>query len=138
MEQSKNGRMIHRICLWAAGILTGMNLIMTASLVSLLAAILILVMIWGIHRGDYSLTTALAVVLLLYGTLNLIVLATVLLSGQEARLSALIWLGGYSAAVLALGVLLRMKPVRDYCKSAVPPDKKPSRFHFFRGGWRDL
>ena len=119
-------------------ILTLLNLLLTASIVGLIAGVIILVMVWGIRRGDYPLATALAVFVCLYGIINLVVLGVVIFSGTEAPVSSLIWLGLYSVSLIALGIFLRARSLREYLKTAKPPEEKIKRFHFFRGGWRDL
>ena len=124
--------------LWIAAGLTVIHLVLTASPAALLAAILILIMIWGILRGDDPLTRALSIVLILYGTVNLIVLGVILLSRTETQVSAFIWTGCYSMSIIALGALMRSKKIRAYWSKAKPPSKTKSRFHFFHGGWRDL
>lgn len=119
-------------------VFTLLNLLFSASMVGLVCGIIILVMVWGIHKGDYPLTRALAVFLFLYAGVNLIVLALTLIAGAAAQVSALVWLFGYSMAILVLGILLCGKHVRAYLKTAQPPPEKQKKFHFFHGGWRDL
>ncbi len=133
-----NGKKLLRIGLLALTVLTLLNLLLTASLVGLVCCIVILVMVWGIRRGDYSLTGALSVFLYLYAAVNFVVLAVTLLSGAPARTSALIWLGLYSAGLMLLGGLLQTEAVRTYLKTAQPPEEKKRKIHFFHGGWRDL
>lgn len=134
----EDGKKLLRISLLALTVLTLVNLLFTASPVGLICCIIILVMIWGIRRGDYPLAKALTVFLYLYAAVNFVVLAVTLLSGVSARTSALIWLGLYSAGLLGLGVVLQTGAVRDYLKTAEPPKTTKKRIHFFRGGWRDL
>ena len=129
-----DGKKLLRILLLSLTVLTLLNLLFTASLVGLICCIVILVMVWGIRRGDYPLTKALSVFLYLYAAVNFVVLAVTLLSGA----AALIWLGLYSAGLLLLGGLLQTEAVRDYLKTAKPPEEKKKRIHFFHGGWRDL
>ncbi len=126
------------VLLWVLAVLTVCNLLLSASLAGLLGGIVILVMIWGIRRGDYPLTKALRIFLLIYGAVNLLVLAITAASGAEARPSALIWLGIYSLALIVLSGLLHRKAVRDYLHEAQPPEQRKKRIHFFHGGWRDL
>ena len=133
-----DGKKLLRILLLALTVLTLLNLLFTASLVGLICCIVILVMVWGIRRGDYPLTKALSVFLYLYAAVNFVVLAITLLTGAAARVSALIWLGLYSAGLLLLGGLLQTETVRNYLKTAKPPEEKKKRIHFFHGGWRDL
>lgn len=130
-------RLLRRILL-ALTLLTLLNLVFTGSIAGLIGGILILVMVWGIRRGDYPLTRALSVFLFLYAVLNFVVLLSTLISGAPARLSALIWLGLYSAALVVLGLLLQNKNLQHYLKTAPQPEKKEKKIHFFHGGWRDL
>lgn len=130
-------RRLH-MTLAALTVITLFNLLLTASVVGLLCCIVILVMVWGIRRGDYPLSTALFVFLYLYGTVNLVVLGVTLLSGAAASVSSLVWLALYSAGIFILGGLLRSRAVREYLKTARPPAEKEKKIHFFRGGWRDL
>ena len=116
---------------------TLLNLLLTASLVGLLCCTLILVMVWGIRRGDYPLAKALSVFLYLYAAVNFAVLAITILFGTP-NFSALIWLGLYSAGLMLLASVLQSAPVREYLKTAQPPEKKEKKIHFFHGGWRDL
>ena len=132
------GKKLLRGALWALTALTLLNLLLTASVSALIGGIVILVMVWGISRGDYPLTKALAVFLFLYAALNAAVLLLTVISGAAARISALVWLGVYSVALAALGILLRSRAVRSYLKTAKPPEEKEKKIHFFHGGWRDL
>lgn len=116
---------------------TLLNLLLTASLVGLLCCIVILVMVWGIRRGDYPLAKALSVFLFLYAAVNFAVFAITILFGSP-NISALIWLGLYSAALMLLASVLQSTPVREYLKTAQPPEEKKKKIHFFHGGWRDL
>ena len=127
-----------RALLWSLTLLAVLNLLLTASLAGLLGAVLILVMVWGIRRGDYPLTRALSVFLFLYAALNLAVLLVTVFSGAQARISALVWLGLSSAALAVVGVMLRGKALQDFLKTAPQPEKKEKKIHFFHGGWRDL
>lgn len=133
-----DGKKLLRILLLALTVLTLLNLLLTASLVGLICCIVILVMVWGIRRGDYPLAKALSVFLYLYAAVNFVVLAVTLFSGAPARASSLIWLGLYSAGLMLLGGLLQTEPIRTYCKTAQPPEEKKRKIHFFHGGWRDL
>lgn len=114
------------------------NLLLTASMVGLVGTILILVMVWGIRRGDYPLTRGLAIFLFLYGGSNLVVCLITLLSGAQARISALIWLAIYSLLLILIGVLLLGKKLQAYLKTAPQPKEKEHKINFFHGGWRDL
>lgn len=131
------GRQLNRILL-ALTALTAANLLLTASLVGLIAGIVILIMVWGIRKGDWPLTKALSIFLFIYAGINFLVLAVTLLSGAEARVSALIWLGLYSGLLILLGYLLRRKSLQEYLKTAPQPEEKEKKITFFRGGWRDL
>lgn len=119
-------------------ILSLCNLLLTASIVGLVGTILILVMVWGIRRGDYPLTRGLAIFLFLYGGSNLVVCLITILSGAEFRASALIWLTVYSLMLIAIGVLLLGKKLQTYLKTAPQPEEKEHKINFFHGGWRDL
>lgn len=130
-------RLLRRILL-ALTLLTLLNLLLTGSIAGLIGGILILVMVWGIRRGDYPLTRGLSIFLFLYAALNFAVLVLTLVSGVQARVSALIWLGLYSAALVVLGLLLRNKALQSYLKTASQPEEKEKKIHFFHGGWRDL
>ena len=132
------GKRIFQGCLGLSAALTAVNMLISFSLVGFLSGLLILVMAFGVFRGDYPLTGALGAVLVLCGILNIGVMAVVVFGGGSVRISAGIWLICYSLAVIALGLLLRSAPVREYLRTARPPEKKERRFHFFRGGWRDL
>ncbi len=143
MKQSEKPSLPHQMralrrILLALTVLTCINLLFTASMVGLLGGILILVMVWGIRRGDYPLTKALSIFLFLYGGINLAVLLVTLCTGADARISALVWLGLYSCLLLILGALLRRKPLQEYLKNAPQPEEKEKKITFFRGGWRDL
>lgn len=132
-----HGKRRLQITLAALTAVTLLNLLLTASLVGLLCCALILVMVWGIRRGDYPLVTALSVFLFLYAAVNFAVLAITILFGTP-NFSALIWLGLYSAALMLLASVLQSTPVREYLKTARPPEEKKKKIHFFHGGWRDL
>lgn len=127
-----------RRILLALTLVTLVNLLFTGSIAGLIGGILILVMVWGIRRGDYPLTRGLSVFLLLYAALNFVVLLLTLLSGVQARVSALIWLALYSAALVVLALLLRNQSLQAYLKTAPQPEQKEKKIHFFHGGWRDL
>lgn len=124
--------------LLALTVLTVLNLLMTASIAGLLGGILILVMVWGIRRGDYPLTKGLSIFLFLYAGVNLVVFFVTLIAGSAVRASALVWLALYSAALIVLGILLRGKSLQKYLKTAPQPEEKEKKITFFRGGWRDL
>lgn len=124
--------------LLSLAVLTIVNLLLTASLSGLLGSILILVMVWGIHRGDYPLTKGLSIFLFIYATLNLLILGILLIFRAEIRASSGVWLAVYSLALLLLGVLLRGRQLQGYLKTAPQPKEKKKKITFFRGGWRDL
>lgn len=119
-----------------------LNLLFTASIISLIGGIIILVMIWGIKKGDYALRGALAVVVFLHAGVNLVGLLTAvyaLISGtSQVSILSTIWLLLFTAALLVFGMLLRSKELRDYLSSAPQPEQKEKKIHFFHGGWRDL
>lgn len=124
--------------LLALTVLAALNLVLTASMVGLMGAAILLVMVWGIRRGDYPLTKGLSVFLFVYAGINIVVLLVTLLSGAQARTSALIWLGIYSAGLMVIGVLLRNRDLQRELKTAPQPREKEKKIHFFHGGWRDL
>lgn len=124
--------------LLALTVLTVLNLVLTASMVSLIGAAVLLVMIWGIRGGDYPLTKGLSVFLFVYGGINLVVLLVTVLSSAQARTSALLWLGIYSLGLIVIGALLRNKDLQQDLKTAPQPAEKEKKIHFFHGGWRDL
>lgn len=130
-------RRLH-IILLILTLLTLIHLFLTASVIGLIGSILILVMVWGIRKGDYPLTRGLAVFLFLYGGSNLIVLLLALFFGAQVRLSAGIWMSIYSLGIILLGILLRDKAMQAYLKTAPTPQEKEKKITFFRGGWRDL
>ena len=124
--------------LLALTVLTVLNLVLTASIVGLIGAVILLVMVWGIRRGDYPLTRGLSIFLFIYAGINIVVLLVTLLSGAQARTSALIWLGVYSVGLIVIGVLLRNQNLQRDLKTAPQPQEKEKKIHFFHGGWRDL
>ena len=132
------GQPLFRFTLLCLGGLTLLNLLFSGSVVSFIGALVILIMVWGIHRGDYPLTRALGILLYVYAVVNLAVMALVLGSGASARISSLIWLGLYSLSLIAMGTILRSSAVQGFLQNATPPEKKKRKIHFFHGGWRDL
>ena len=124
--------------LLALTVLTVLNLVLTASMVGFLGAIILLVTVWGIRRGDYPLTKGLSIFLFVYAGINIVVLLVTLLSGAQARTSALIWLSVYSVGLIVIGVLLRSRDLQRDLKTAPQPQEKEKRIRFFHGGWRDL
>lgn len=129
---------LFRSILLALTLLTLFNLLFTASIAGLLGGILILVMVWGIQNGDYPLTKGLSIFLFVYAGVNFMVFFITLISGAQARTSALVWLFIYSALLVVLGILLRSKKLQNYLKTAPQPEEKEKKIHFFHGGWRDL
>lgn len=127
-----------QIILLILTLLTIFHLFMTGSMVGLIGAILILIMVWGIRKGDYPLTRGLSVFLFLYGGSNLLVLFLALIFGGTVSVSAGLWLAIYSIAIITLGIGLRSRPLQTYLKSAPQPQEKEKKITFFRGGWRDL
>lgn len=136
-EKSPEQKLFQGIML-SLTILSLCNLLLTASAVGLVGTILILVMVWGIRKGDYPLTKGLAVFLFLYGGSNLVVCLITAVSGAQVRVSALIWLAVYSLLLLVMGVLLLSKKLKAYLKTAPQPQEKEHKIQFFKGGWRDL
>lgn len=132
------GQLLFRCTLLCLSLLTLLNLLLSGSVVSLVGAIVILIVVWGIRRGDYPLTPALGILLYVYAVVNLAVLALVFGSGASAHLSSLIWLGIYSLSLIAMGTILRSPLVQGFLQAAAPPEEKKKRLHLFHGGWRDL
>ena len=124
--------------LLALTVLTLFNLLFTASMAGLLGGILILVMVCGIKKGDYPLTKGLSIFLFVYAAINLVVFFITVISGAEARTSALVWLFVYSVLLVVFGILLRNKKLQEYLKTAPQPEEKEKKISFFHGGWRDL
>ena len=131
------GRKLSRILL-VLTVLTVLNICLTASIVGLLAGIVILIMIGGIRKGSWFLTKSLSPLLLGYAGINFVVLILTAALGGSARISSLIWLGIYSGLLILFGVLLRSKALQEYLKTAPPPEEKEKKITFFKGGWRDL
>ena len=90
--QQAKGRQLLRGLFVALTVLTLLNLLFTASLAGLIGGIVILIMVWGIRKGDYGLRKALIVFLLLYAAVNLVVLILSALFSSTARvLSCLLY-----------------------------------------------
>ena len=132
------GRRLLRKLLIALAVLTVLHLLLTASLASLIGGIVILVMVWGIHTGDYGLRKALVVFLVLYGVTNLIVLGISAFFSSSARALSLLWLGLYSLGLLLCAYLLCRPSIHAWLEVAPQPQAKEKKIHFFHGGWRDL
>mgnify|MGYP004629864941 FL=1 len=136
--QQARGRQLLRGLFVALTVLTLLNLLFTASLAGLIGGIVILIMVWGIRKGDYGLRKALIVFLLLYATVNLVVLILSALFSSTARVLSLIWLGAYSLCLVVCALLLRRPEIRAWLEVAPQPTEKEKKIHFFHGGWRDL
>ena len=136
--QQTKGRQLLRGLLVTLTVLTLLNLLFTASLAGLIGGIVILIMVWGIRKGDYGLRKALIVFLLLYATVNLVVLILSALFSSTARVLSLIWLGVYSLCLVVCALLLRRPEIRAWLEVAPQPTEKEKKIHFFHGGWRDL
>ncbi len=132
------GQPLFRYTLLCLSGLTLLNLLLSGSVVSFIGAVVILIMVWGIRRGDYPLTRALGILLYVYAVVNLAVVALVLGSGASTHISSLIWLGIYSLSLIAMGTILRRSSVQGFLQTAAPPEEKEKKIHFFHGGWRDL
>lgn len=122
----------------ALTVITLLNLLLTASLAGLIGGIVILIMVWGIRKGDYGLKKALVVFLFLYAAVNLVVLILSAIFSSTARFLSLIWLGLYSLGLIVCGLLLRRPEIRAWLEIAPQPTEKEKKIHFFHGGWRDL
>ena len=136
--QQAKGRQLLRALFVALTVLTLLNLLFTASLAGLIGGIVILIMVWGIRKGDYGLRKALIVFLLLYAAVNLVVLILSALFSTTARVLSLIWLGAYSLCLVVCALLLRRPEIRAWLEVAPQPTEKEKKIHFFHGGWRDL
>ena len=136
--QQTRGRQLLRGILIALTVLTLLNLLFTASLAGLIGGIVILIMVWGIRKGDYGLRNALVVFLMLYAVVNFVVLILSALFSSTARVLSLIWLGVYSLCLIVCALLLRRPEVRAWLEVAPQPTEKEKKIHFFHGGWRDL
>ena len=136
--QQAKGRQLLRGLLVTLTVLTLLNLLFTASLAGLIGGIVILIMVWGIRKGDYGLRKALIVFLLLYASVNLVVLSLSALFSSTARVLSLIWLGVYSLCLVVCALLLRRPEIRAWLEVAPQPTEKEKKIHFFHGGWRDL
>lgn len=136
--QQTKGRQLLRGLLVTLTVLALLNLLFTASLAGLIGSIVILIMVWGIRKGDYGLRKALIVFLLLYAAVNLVVLILSALFSSTARVLSLIWLGVYSLCLVVCALLLRRPEIRAWLEVAPQPTEKEKKIHFFHGGWRDL
>ena len=136
--QQAKGHQLLRGLLVTLTVLTLLNLLFTASQAGLIGGIVILIMVWGIRKGDYGLRKALIVFLLLYAAVNLVVLILSALFSSTARVLSLIWLGVYSLCLVVCALLLRRPEIRAWLEVAPQPTEKEKKIHFFHGGWRDL
>lgn len=136
-KTSPEQRLFHKILI-SLTILSLCHLLFTASIPGLVGTLVILVMVWGIRRGDYPLTRGLAIFLFLYGGSNLVVCLVTYLAQTAVRLSALLWLVVYSCILLWAGIQLRSQKLQQYLKTAPQPEEKTHKITFFKGGWRDL
>ena len=132
------GRRLLRSIFIALTILTVLHLLLTASLASLVGGGIVLIMVWGIRKGDYGLRKALVVFLLIYAVTNLIVLCLSAVFSSSAHALSLLWLGLYSLGLLVCAYLLCRPSVRAWLEVAPQPKEKARKIHFFHGGWRDL
>ncbi len=132
------GRRMLRGVLIALTVLTLLNLLFTSSLAGLIGGIVILIMVWGIRKGDYGLRKALVVFLLLYAAVNLVVLILSALFSATAQVLSMVWLGIYSLGLLACALLLCRPEIRVWLEVAPQPTEKEKKIRFFHGGWRDL
>ena len=132
------GRRLLRWILLTLTLLCLLNLLLTASLAGLIGGIITLVMVWGIHKGDYGLRKGLAVFLSLYSVLNALVLVLSALFSSSARPLALVWLGIYTLGLILCAIGLCRPELRSWLEVAPQPTEKEKKIHFFHGGWRDL
>lgn len=131
------GRKKLRIAMIVLIVAAAVNLLLSASLAGLVGGILVMAFSVGLLRGDGPFRGIFVALLILYGSVNLVVLIVVSAAGNGNLLS-LIWLGIYSVILIAAGIFLRRKDIRDYCDMARPKPDSEKKIHFFRGGWRDL
>ena len=136
--QQLTGRRMLRSILIVLTVITLLNLLLTASLAGLIGGIILLIMVWGIRKGDYGLRKALVVFLFIYAAVNLIVLLLSALFSSTARVLSMVWLGIYSLGLLACALLLHRPEIRAWLEVAPQPTEKEKKIHFFHGGWRDL
>ena len=138
METGKKryrGVLIGLICL------SLLNLLFTASIVSLIGSVLILCMVLALKKGEYELRNALSVILVLHAGINaigLIVAAVALLTDSPVSLISTLWLLFHTGALISSALLLRSEPLKTYLENKPRPEKKEKKITFFHGGWRDL
>ena len=131
----------YRYTLRALVIFALLNLICTASLISLVGSVLILCMVLAMKKGEYELRNGLSILLLLHALVNvigLIAAAAALLTHSQVSLLSTVWLLLYTIALCYLAGNLRRADVKDYLAQAPKPEKKEKTINFFHGGWRDL
>lgn len=117
------------------------NLLFTASIISLIGSVLILILVLAIKKGEYELRGPLSVLLFLHAGVNVIGLVTAaiaLITDAQISLIAALWLLVHTAALLVFAFLLRSEALKAYLAEAPRPEKKEKKITFFHGGWRDL
>ena len=133
-------KLFHRI-LVGLTCLSLLNLLFTASIISLIGSVLILSVAFAIKKGEYELRGFLSLLLFLHAGVNLIGLITAavaLMTDARVSLISALWLLVHTASVILFGLLLRRKDLITYLQNAPKPEKKEKKITFFRGGWRDL
>ncbi len=127
-QQTKGRQLLRGLLVTLQSSPTLLNLLFTASLAGLIGGIVILIMVWGIRKGDYGLRKALIVFLLLYAAVNLVVLILSALFSSTARVLSLIWLGVYSLCLVVCALLLRRPEIRAWLEVAPQPTERKRRF----------
>lgn len=137
----ETGKKLFRRILLGLTCLSLINLLFTASMISLVGSIVILLMVLAMKKGEYELRAPLSVVLFLHAGVNLIGLITAaiaFLTDTQISLIAALWLFIHTIALFLFGLLLHRKDLITYLQNAPKPEKKAKKITFFRGGWRDL
>lgn len=138
MEQ---GKKLFRATLIGLTCLSLINLLFTASIVSLIGSLLILAVLFALKKGEYELRGALSVILFLHVGVNgfgLITAVIAFITDAEISPISALWLLLHTVALLLFALLLRSEPLKAYLKEAPRPEKKEKKITFFHGGWRDL
>lgn len=137
----EKGKRIFRRILLGLTCLSLVNLLFTASIVSLIGSVLILCMVIALKKGEYELRGPLSVILFLHAGVNvigLITAAVAFLTETQVSLISALWLLIHTAALIMFSLLLRRESLKTYLENAPRPEKKEKKITFFHGGWRDL
>ena len=138
METGK--KLFHRILIGLT-CLSLLNLLFTASIISLIGSVLILSVAFAMKKGEYELRGVLSLLLFLHGGVNLIGLITAaiaFITDAQISLISVLWLLIHTALLIMFGLLLHRKDLITYLLNAPRPEKTEKKITFFRGGWRDL